>query len=73
MGAGPLRDALVRVAQAADIVGCLAVMVHAKDEAAKAFYQRFGFQPAPTDPFRLFLLLKDVKASLGIAPRRGKR
>jgi len=47
------------------------MMVHAKDEAAKAFYQRFGFEPSPTDPFRLFLLMKDIKASLGIAP--GKR
>jgi GNAT superfamily N-acetyltransferase len=65
LGAGLLKDALLRVVAAADIIGCRAVMVHAKDEAAKAFYQRYGFQPSPSDPFRLFLLLKDVKASLG--------
>ncbi len=71
LGAGLLRDALMRALQAADIIGCRAVMVHAKDETAKAFYRRFGFVPSPTDPFRLFLLMKDVKASLGNSP--GKR
>lgn len=65
IGAGLLKDALVRVLQAADIVGCRAVMVQAKDEDARAFYQRFGFEASISDPFRLFLLLKDIKASLG--------
>jgi GNAT superfamily N-acetyltransferase len=65
LGRGLLKDALLRAAQAADIIGCRAVTVHAKDEAARAFYQRFGFEPSPTDRFRLFLLMKDIKASLG--------
>lgn len=72
LGAGLLKDALLRTVAAADIVGCRAVMVHAKDEAAKAFYQRFGFVPAPSDPFRLFLLMKDIRASLGISASKRK-
>lgn len=64
LGAGLLKDALLRAAAAADIIGCRAVMVHAKDEAAKSFYQRFGFEPSPSDPLRLFLLMKDIRASL---------
>jgi GNAT superfamily N-acetyltransferase len=64
LGAGLLKDALLRAVQAADVVGCRAVMAHAKDDGAKAFYERFGFAPSPGDPFRLFLLMKDVKASL---------
>src|SRR5437879_5520490 len=72
LGLGLLKDALLRAVQAADIVGCRAVMVHAKDDVAKAFYQRFGFEPSPTDPFRLFLLMKDIKASLGIFPGKQK-
>ncbi len=64
LGTGLLKDALLRAVQAADIVGCRAVMVHAKDEGASAFYRRFGFEPSPSDPFRLFLLMKDVKAAL---------
>lgn len=65
LGAGLLRDAFMRIVQAAAIVGCRAVMVYAKDEAAKAFYERFGFLPSPSDPLRLFLLMKDIQASLG--------
>jgi predicted N-acetyltransferase YhbS len=71
LGASLLVDALQRVVQAAEIVGCRAVLVHAKDEAAKGFYQRFGFEPSPVDEFQLFLLMKDVKASLDKLP--GKR
>src|SRR5438045_2892711 len=41
LGAGLLKDALLRAVQAADLIGCRAVLVHAKDEGAKAFYERF--------------------------------
>jgi predicted N-acetyltransferase YhbS len=64
LGAGLLKDALLRAVQAADIIGCRAVMVHAKDDAARAFYGRFGFEASRDDPFRLFLLMKDVKAGM---------
>ena len=43
-------------------------MVQAKDETAKKFYQRFGFKPSPANSFRLFLLMKDVKAVLAGKP-----
>jgi predicted N-acetyltransferase YhbS len=71
LGAGLLRDALLRAIQAADIVGCRAVTVHAKDDCAKAFYQRFGFEPSMSEPFHLFLLMKDIKDAFGTPP--GKR
>jgi hypothetical protein len=35
--------------------------VHAKDEAAKRFYERFDFIPSPADLINLFVLLKDVR------------
>jgi predicted N-acetyltransferase YhbS len=70
IGAGLLADALLRAVQAAAIVGCRAVMVHAKDEAAKTFYQRFGFESSPQNPLHLFLLMKDIRASL--STRSGK-
>lgn len=68
LGRGLLKDALLRVAQAADIVGCRAVLVHAKDAAAKAFYERHGFEPSPTDPLHLYLLTKDLAATLAAPP-----
>ncbi len=64
-GIGPalLKDALLRTLQAADIAGIRAFAVHAKDDAARAFYEHFDFAPSPTDPMHLFLLLKDIEAS----------
>jgi hypothetical protein len=46
------------------IAGIRAMAVHAKDDDARAFYERFGFVQAPTDPYHLFVLLKDVRAIL---------
>jgi GNAT superfamily N-acetyltransferase len=62
LGAGLLKDAMLRTLQAADIAGIRAIAVHAKDDAAKAFYERFDFIASPSDPYHLFLLLKDVRA-----------
>jgi GNAT superfamily N-acetyltransferase len=61
VGAGLLKDAMLRTLQAADIAGIRALVVHAKDDAARTFYERFDFLPSPTDPLHLFMLLKDVR------------
>jgi GNAT superfamily N-acetyltransferase len=65
LGAGLLKDAMRRTIQAADIAGIRAFAVHAKDEAARSFYDHFGFLPSPTDPLHLFLLIKDIRALAG--------
>lgn len=61
IGAGLLKDAILRTMQAADIAGIRAFVVHAKDETARAFYQHFGFAASPTDPLHLFVLIKDLQ------------
>ncbi len=61
VGAGLLKDAMLRTLQAADIAGIRALVVHAKDASARTFYERFDFLPSPSDPLHLFLLLKDVR------------
>lgn len=61
IGKALLRDAMQRTLQAADIAGIRAFAVHAKDEAARNFYQRFDFIPSLTDPMHLFVLLRDVR------------
>jgi GNAT superfamily N-acetyltransferase len=60
LGAGLLLDSLRRVLSAADIVGIRAVLVHAKDDAARRFYEHFDFDPSPVDPPHLFLLVKEI-------------
>lgn len=65
LGKALLKDALLRTAQAADIAGIRAMLVHAKDDEARAWYEQFDFEPSPTDPYHLFLLMKDLRAILG--------
>lgn len=64
LGSGLLKDAMLRTLQAADIAGIRAFAVHAKDDQAKTFYERFDFVASPSDPFHLFRLLKDIRAFL---------
>lgn len=65
LGAALLKDALIRIERAADIAGARAVLVHALDGDARAFYEHFGFEPSPTDELQLLLLMKDLRAALG--------
>jgi GNAT superfamily N-acetyltransferase len=60
LGAGLLKNALLRCSNAAREVGVRAVIVDAKNEVARRFYQRFNFEVFPEDPNRLFLLMKDL-------------
>jgi GNAT superfamily N-acetyltransferase len=64
LGKGLLKDALLRTLQAAEIAGLRAIVVHAKDESAKSFYGKFGFEPSPVDEFHLMLLLKDLRKTI---------
>ena len=65
LGRALLRDALIRVATAADEIGIRALLIHAKDETAREFYMKCAeFEPSPTDPLHLFLLMKDLRKSL---------
>jgi predicted N-acetyltransferase YhbS len=61
VGSAVLRDAMERTLQAANIAGIRAFAVHAKDEEARSFYEKFDFIPSPADPMHLFVLLKDVR------------
>jgi GNAT superfamily N-acetyltransferase len=66
-GIGPalLKDALLRVAQAADLIGARALLVHAKDDNAKGFYEHFDFEPSPSDPYHMLLIMKDLLRLVG--------
>lgn len=65
IGKGLLKDALKRFLQAQAIIAARALVVHAKDDRASAFYQHFGFVPSPIDSNHLFLMTKDIHASVG--------
>jgi GNAT superfamily N-acetyltransferase len=61
LGKALLKDALLRTTQAGHIAGIRALLVHAKDDEAKAFYEHYDFEASPTDPYHLFLLMKDLQ------------
>ena len=64
LGRSLLQDVLLRCVEAADAIGARVLLVHAKHDAAKAWYMRYGFEESPTDPLHLLMLMKDVRAFL---------
>lgn len=64
IGRALLKDALIRIERAADILGIRAVLVHAIDQQAREFYERFDFDPCPEDELHLMLLMKDLRRFL---------
>lgn len=70
VGTSLVIDALIRVVQAADVIGVRALLIHCESEKARDFYLHLAprFEPSPSDPLHLILLLKDLRgaiASLG--------
>ena len=53
-----LLDAIHRVVRAGDTIGVYAVVVDALHDRARAFYERYGFTPFPSQPLRLYLPLR---------------
>jgi GNAT superfamily N-acetyltransferase len=67
LGKQLLADALLRAVNAADEIGARAVLVHAIDEEAANFYEKFGFERSPLEPKQLMLLMKDLRATMKAA------
>lgn len=66
LGSALLKDALQRAYAGAEIIGGRAILVHAIDAEAAAFYRKYGFESCPGLDLHLMLLMKDVRASLGL-------
>jgi GNAT superfamily N-acetyltransferase len=63
LGAALLRDALSRVQVASAEVAVRAVVVHAIDEQAAAFYRRFAFRALAPSPRTLMVTLSELRAA----------
>lgn len=65
LGSDLLIDAAGRALAAARVIGARAVVVQAIDEAAAAFYGRFGFRPfSDREPLMLLLRISELRALL---------
>jgi GNAT superfamily N-acetyltransferase len=57
LGGAMLKHFMLKAIEVAELIGVRLVLVHAKDEHVKGFYQRYGFGESPIDPLTLMLLL----------------
>ena len=55
LGVALLQDAVLRVRQAASIMGIRGVLAHAISDDARAFYEHHGFIASATNPFTMIL------------------
>lgn len=63
-----LVAAMKKVIEVFESAGGIGLFVDAKDEAAKSYYQRFGFVPLPENSRQLFLPLQTLRQALVGAP-----
>jgi predicted N-acetyltransferase YhbS len=64
LGRALVRDASLRVIQAAETIGIRGLLVQAISSKAKDFYTKLGFEPSLIDPMTLMVTLDDLKASI---------
>jgi len=65
VGTGLLRDAVLRTLQAAEIAGVRAILVHAISDAAKRFYEKYGFVASPLDPMTVMITTAEAAKIIG--------
>lgn len=61
LGQSLLLDALYRSFMLRKQIGLMAVAVDAKDDRARQFYERYGFQRYLDQPYRLYLPMKKIE------------
>jgi ribosomal protein S18 acetylase RimI-like enzyme len=65
LGEKLLMDALRRIVDAANTIGCTGIIVDAKDQAAESFYEKYDFVTVSADkwPHRMFLPIATARAA----------
>ncbi len=66
IGQGLLKDAVQRTLQTAQQMGIRALLCHAIDESAKAFYMKHGFIETPVDPMTVMLSMVRLNDRLAV-------
>lgn len=68
LAAALLKHFMLTAFEVSERVGVRVVLVHAKEDGVRGFYEKFGFIKSPLDPLTLFLLLP--QSSPGISTSR---
>ena len=61
LGSSLLLDALQKAITASEIAGLKTIIVDAKDEQAKTFYEKHGFRTFPINAKRLLITIAELK------------
>jgi GNAT superfamily N-acetyltransferase len=61
LGGTLFANALTRAVDASAIIASMAIIVDAKDDQARSFYEHYSFQRFPDDEYRLFLPMDDAE------------
>lgn len=65
LGRALVVNALRRVAEAGEVIGVRALLIHCEGESARQFYLRLArFESSPSDPLHLHLPMKDLRRAL---------
>jgi len=64
VGSSLLQDAVLKSIEASNLVGARAILVDALDDDAVAFYSRAGFTLVPRSSRVMYLLMKDIEATV---------
>ena len=64
LGAGLLRDAILRTLNVSQHIGIRAMLVHVISEDARQFYLKYGFRASVIDPMTLLVSLQALRAHL---------
>jgi len=67
IGEAMMVKALARCLHASSTMFSRAVLVDAGATEARGFFEKYGFEPSPTDPQHLVMRTKDIRKSLGSA------
>jgi len=59
LGAALLKHFMLKALEVADAVGVRLLLIHAKDDEAKTFYEHYGFIESPVDPLTMMMLLEN--------------
>lgn len=67
LGTALLQDVVRRALALGDEIGCRGLLIHAEAPGARDFYLHLvpEFEASPTDELHLFLLIKDIRKTLG--------
>jgi len=72
LGSILLMDAIKRSIRGGELLGIFAILVDAKDEKAKSFYEHFGFTALEQNALRLFLPVQTALEVVSIEKTNGE-